>query len=57
MERYLYVFENTNVIYYGKALSKVDTMAMRMRLGYEYLWKYVEANGIPCKYLYYITVL
>ena len=31
MERYLHVFENINVIY-GKALSKVDTMAMMKRL-------------------------
>ena len=48
MEHYLYVLENTNITY-GKALSKADTMTMRIRLGYKYIWEYTEGNGIPCK--------
>lgn len=45
---YLYVLENTNVTY-GKSLSKVDTMIMRLRLGYRYVWEYTQGDGIPCK--------
>ncbi|XP_066952515.1 uncharacterized protein [Macrobrachium rosenbergii] len=48
LEHYLYVLENTNVTY-GKALSKVDTMTMRLRLGYRYVWEYTQGNGIPCR--------
>ena len=48
MNHYSYVAENTNVTY-GKALSKVDTLVMRLRLGYKYYWQYSEGDGISCK--------
>ena len=48
MNHYLYVSENSSVTY-GKALSKVDTLIMRLRLGYKYYWQYSEGDGISCK--------
>ena len=48
LQYYVYVFDNTNTTY-GKASSKVDSLVMRLRLGYKYIWQYTEGNGIPCK--------
>lgn len=48
LNHYLYVSQNSTVTY-GKALSKVDTIVMRLRLGYKYCWQYIEGDGIPCK--------
>ncbi|XP_064082977.1 uncharacterized protein LOC135198990 [Macrobrachium nipponense] len=48
MGHYLFVTENTKVTY-GKVLSKVDTFVMRMRLGYNYCWQYMDGDGIHCR--------
>ena len=48
MNHYLFVSENTH-IKYGKALSKVDTLNMRIKLGYNYCWQYIDDNGKPCR--------
>ena len=48
MDHYLFVCENTHITY-GKTKSKIDTLNMRLRLGYNYCWQYIDDNGLPCK--------
>ena len=35
---------------YGRSSTRVDSVTMRLRLGYKYCWQYITAeDGIPCK--------
>jgi len=49
MRHYVTVYNNTNVCY-GRTSTRVDTVIMRLRLGYKYCWQYINGeDGIPCK--------
>ena len=48
LQHYLYVLENSNVTY-GKNLSYVDTVMMRIRLGYKYFWQVKGGEGQCCQ--------
>lgn len=48
LSHYLYINEKTRVTY-GKGLTKIDTLTMRLRLGYSYTWEYVGKDGFSCK--------
>ena len=49
LRHYDRVMNYTNFVY-GKASVKYDTFVMRLRLGYNYHWQYIEGSeGISCK--------
>ena len=49
MLHYTTVTENTNVSY-GRDNARVESMIVRWRLGYKYIWEYDSSHvGIPCK--------
>lgn len=47
LQHYLYVLQNSNVTY-GKNSSYVDTVIMRMRLGYKHYWQVIGRDGECC---------
>ena len=49
LKHYDHVTSNTNFAY-GKSTARYDSLAMRLRLGYRYVWEYRNDDSIiPCK--------